>query len=96
MERHVFARFQRGLDAGHVCRAVNGLPVDFEQNKLLITQAYAGDLQKNVVIAERKNAKVEVKPMPKDLFPPENPVKPDAAAGVGDKAKAARNTAPKQ
>jgi peptidyl-prolyl cis-trans isomerase C len=53
---------------------------EFEVNKLGILEAYAADLQRNVLDAERKNAKIEVKPMPKDLFPPEQPVAPAGAA----------------
>jgi peptidyl-prolyl cis-trans isomerase C len=45
-----------------------GKQPDFEQNKPYIIQAFAGDLQKNLLEAERKKAKIEVKPMPKDLF----------------------------
>ncbi len=41
---------------------------DFEQYKVGILNAYATDLQKDVVTAERKEAKIEIKPMPKDLF----------------------------
>ena len=47
---------------------------DFEQNRPYILQFYAADLQKNVLAAERKTAKIDVKPMPRDLFPPEQPV----------------------
>jgi peptidyl-prolyl cis-trans isomerase C len=50
-----------------------GRPVDFEQNKPYILNAYAGELQKNLLTEERKRAKIEVKPMPKDLFPPAAP-----------------------
>jgi parvulin-like peptidyl-prolyl isomerase len=67
-----------------------GKPVDFDQNKPQIFQAYAGDLQKNVVIAERKNAKIDIKPMPKDLFPAEAPSEKPAAI-----EKAATPAAPK-
>jgi len=68
---------------------------DFEQNKAYIVNAYAADLQKNVLAAERKTAKIDVKPMPKDLFPPEQPaagVEPGAAAAT---PKAATTPAPK-
>lgn len=47
-----------------------GKPVDFEQNKPYITSGYAAELQRNLLTEARKAAKVEVKPMPKDLFPP--------------------------
>ena len=46
-----------------------GRPIDFDQNKPYIVQAYAGELQKNLLTEERKRAKIEIKPMPKDLFP---------------------------
>jgi parvulin-like peptidyl-prolyl isomerase len=46
-----------------------GRPVDFEQNKPYIINVYAGELQKNLLTEERKRAKIDVKPMPKDLFP---------------------------
>ena len=71
-----------------------GKRIDFEQNKPLIVQAYAGDLQKSVVTAERKTAKIDVKPMPKDLFPPETP---DAAVAPleKEKTKAVGTPAPK-
>jgi parvulin-like peptidyl-prolyl isomerase len=47
-----------------------GKPVDFDQNKAgIILQAFATELQKSVVNAERKTAKFDIKPIPKDLFP---------------------------
>ncbi|HZW32194.1 MAG TPA: peptidylprolyl isomerase [Isosphaeraceae bacterium] len=52
---------------------------DFEQYRMYILTQYGNELQKNILSAERKTAKIEVKPMPKDLFPPEQP----AAAAVG-------------
>ncbi|MHC5543308.1 peptidylprolyl isomerase, partial [Singulisphaera rosea] len=48
----------------------DGTPIDFEQNKPLILNAYAAELQKDVLTAQRKTAKVDIKPMPADLFPP--------------------------
>ncbi len=56
-----------------------GRPVDFEQNKPYILNAYAGELQKNLLTEERRRAKIEVKPMPKDLFPPAAPATPAPA-----------------
>ena len=53
-----------------------GKPVDFEQNKPYILQEYGNELQRNVVNAERQRAKIEIKPMPKDLFPPQAPSAP--------------------
>jgi peptidyl-prolyl cis-trans isomerase C len=69
-----------------------GKPVDFEQNKPYIQQEYANELQRNVVSAERKRAKVEVKPMPKDLFPPQAPTAPAGGAATAPAAKAAPAT----
>jgi len=57
-----------------------GRPVDFEQNKPYIQNVYAGELQKDLLTAERKSAKIEIKPMPKDLFPPATPANPAAPA----------------
>ena len=62
-----------------------GRPVDFEQNKPYIQNVYAGELQKDLLTAERKSAKIEIKPMPKDLFPnvaPANPAAPAAKAAA--------------
>jgi parvulin-like peptidyl-prolyl isomerase len=61
-----------------------GMPVDFDKNKPYIMQAYGGELQKTIVAAERKNAKVDVKPVPKDLFPQEPP--PAATGATGEPA----------
>jgi peptidyl-prolyl cis-trans isomerase C len=47
-----------------------GGAVDFEQQKPLIVNTFAADLQRDILTAERKTAKVDVKPMPPDLFPP--------------------------
>ncbi|MFO0890751.1 MAG: hypothetical protein U0790_16600 [Isosphaeraceae bacterium] len=37
---------------------------------------YAGELQKNLLTEERKRAKIEIKPMPRDLFPSAPPANP--------------------
>jgi parvulin-like peptidyl-prolyl isomerase len=66
-----------------------GRPVDFEQSKPYILQVYAGELQKNLLTEERKRAKIEVKPMPKDLFPT-----PAPAAAPGPQPAAPKATAP--
>lgn len=42
---------------------------DFEQIKPYVVQAYSAELQKRIVEEERKNAKIDQKPMPKDFFP---------------------------
>jgi peptidyl-prolyl cis-trans isomerase C len=66
-----------------------GKDPDFEQNKPYIYNAYANDLQKEVVTAEKKLAKIDIKPMPKDLFPPEAPAAPTAPDAGAEKAKTA-------
>jgi peptidyl-prolyl cis-trans isomerase C len=71
-----------------------GKPVDFEQNKPAILQAYATELQRTVVTAERKSAKIDVKPMPKDLFPAAPATPPASAPGGTEKAKTAGAAAP--
>jgi peptidyl-prolyl cis-trans isomerase C len=57
-----------------------GTPVDFEQNKLLIQGEYAIDLQERIVASMRKTAKIDIKPMPADLFP-KAPTPPPGAPG---------------
>jgi parvulin-like peptidyl-prolyl isomerase len=64
-----------------------GRPVDFEQNKPYILNAYAGELQKNLLTAERKRAKIEIKPLPKDLFPSAAPAAPATTKGAGPATK---------
>ncbi len=75
-----------------------GKDPDFEQNKPYIRNAYANDLQKEVVTAEKKLAKIDIKPMPKDLFPPQAPTAPTAPAAGAEKAKTAgaEGATPKQ
>jgi peptidyl-prolyl cis-trans isomerase C len=69
-----------------------GKPVDFEQNKPFIFQEYGNELQKNVVTAERQRAKIDIKPMPKDLFPSPAPAAPATAPGAAPAPKAAAAT----
>jgi peptidyl-prolyl cis-trans isomerase C len=85
-----------------------GKEPDFEQNKPYIYNAYATDLQKEVVAAEKKMAKIDIKPMPKDLFPPAATTAPGGEAlpttatpvpaGEAEKAEGAAGSAavPKQ
>ncbi len=56
-----------------------GKEPDFEQNKPYIFNQFAADLQKEIVTAQRKGAKIDIKPMPKDLFPPAPGLRPRAA-----------------
>ncbi len=63
---------------------------EFEQSKPYILNAYRMELEKNIVSEERKTAKIEQKPMPKDLFPaapaqaaaPATPAATPAAGGA--------------
>jgi peptidyl-prolyl cis-trans isomerase C len=72
-----------------------GKPIDFEQNRPYILQAFGGDLQKTIVTAERKNAKIDVKPMPKDLFPSEPAAPPAQAGAAAPKTTVEGTAAPK-
>jgi peptidyl-prolyl cis-trans isomerase C len=56
-----------------------GAPVDIEQHKSLILTTYAAELQKELLTAQRKSAKIDIKPMPADLFPPAAPPTIDSA-----------------
>ncbi len=62
-----------------------GSPANFEQEKPRILTEYATDLQERVVTKMRETAKIDVKPMPADLFPkapqPTQGAAPDPAAG---------------
>ncbi len=46
-----------------------GTPVKFEENKPFIQNEYETDLQERIVAETRKTAKIDIKPMPTDLFP---------------------------
>ncbi|OJW18698.1 MAG: hypothetical protein BGO49_23530 [Planctomycetales bacterium 71-10] len=65
-----------------------GQPVDFEKAKPYITSAYAADLQRILLTEARKSAKIDVKPMPKDLFPNLPAQAPEAAPAPAPKAEA--------
>ena len=69
-----------------------GKPVDFEQNKPYILQEFGNELQRNVVNAERQRAKIDIKPMPKDLFPSAAPAAPSTARRASPAPKAAAAT----
>lgn len=56
---------------------------DFEQIKPYIVNAYRAELQKKIVTEERKTAKVDIKPMPKDLFPSGPPAGATAPGAPG-------------
>jgi peptidyl-prolyl cis-trans isomerase C len=58
-----------------------GARFDFEQDKPRVKLEYASDLQKQVLTAERKTAKIDIKPMPADLLPTATATAPAPAAG---------------
>jgi parvulin-like peptidyl-prolyl isomerase len=68
-----------------------GKPVDFDQIKPRIMFEYATELQKTIVTAERKTAKIDVKPMPKDLFKSQAPAAA-ALSGNADGKAATKGT----
>jgi parvulin-like peptidyl-prolyl isomerase len=72
-----------------------GNPVDFDQQKTYILQMYAADLQKQILTAERKNAQIDIKPMPADLFPPTPPASTTPAPGAASPDAAKASSTPK-
>jgi peptidyl-prolyl cis-trans isomerase C len=72
-----------------------GNPIDFEQQKTYILQMYAADLQKQILTAERKNARIDIKPMPTDLFPPTTPASTTPAPGAPSPDPSRGNSTPK-
>jgi peptidyl-prolyl cis-trans isomerase C len=66
-----------------------GTPVDFKAKKLAIRTEYGADLSERIVAAERKTAKIDVKPMPADLFPKAPPQQPGATPGQPPATKGA-------
>ena len=78
-----------------VTKRKEGTPVDpakiLQQNKGYIIQQYGNDMQYQIVADQRKTAKLDLKPMPADLFPPAPAATaPAPAAGVAPKAAAPR------
>ncbi len=72
-----------------------GTPVDFKQNQLLIRDEYAVDLQERIVAEMRKTAKIDVKPMPADLFPKApTPTQGAGPAGSPEPGRPATPTSP--
>lgn len=64
-----------------------GPKVDFQQQKPAILNQYSAELQKSILTTQRKTAKIDIKPMPADLFAPapaptsgNAPVQPKGAA----------------
>jgi peptidyl-prolyl cis-trans isomerase C len=75
-----------------------GKPIDFQQNRDAILNEFAADTQSTIVAEQRKTAKIDVKPMPPDLFPKAPPAPTtgtDATGGAAPKATSAGGAAPK-
>jgi len=70
----------------------DGTPVDFEQQKSLVQSEYLADLQEKIVAEMRKTAKIDIKPMPADLFP-KNPAPTPGPGGTPEPGKAATKAA---
>lgn len=68
-----------------------GRPFDLEQNKPYVTTVYAGELQRELLTEARKTAKIDIKPMPKDLFP----TLPVPGTAPATEAQPAEGAAPK-
>ncbi|WZO99104.1 peptidylprolyl isomerase [Isosphaeraceae bacterium EP7] len=81
-----------GLHLIQVNDRKEGKPIDFEQNKVAIFNQYVTDLQQQIVDSERKTAKIDIKPVPPDFFPPITPqnVAPAPAAAPATKPAAAQ------
>lgn len=77
-----------GLHLIQVTDRKEGQPLDFDKNRVGILNAYAADLQEKIVEAERKTAKIDIKPMPTDLFPARPAGAAPAPGGAVPKAAA--------
>jgi peptidyl-prolyl cis-trans isomerase C len=72
-----------------------GRPYDFERDREGILNEYASDLQKQIVEDQRKQAKIDIKPMPAGLIPPQNPTPGEAPKAAAPKPAAPKPAAPK-
>ncbi len=70
----------------------DGKPVDFAQSEPYIRTEFGNELQRGVVNTERKRAKIDIKPMPKDLFPSPAPAAPASGTGAAPNASPAPAT----
>ncbi len=66
-----------------------GEPFDFDQQKTAVLNQYRADLQERAITSEQKTAKIDVKPMPADLFPPAPAQPPAPATGEAPATKPA-------
>jgi peptidyl-prolyl cis-trans isomerase C len=83
-----------GLHLIYLADRKEGATVDFEKVKNDVLNQYAADMQTELVENERKSAKIDIKPMPPDLFrlvqdKPAPAPAPAARAGAGAAAPAA-------
>jgi peptidyl-prolyl cis-trans isomerase C len=69
-------------------------PFDFEQNRNTVLNQYVADLHQRIVVEQRKTAKIDIKPMPADLFPPSQPANAPGTTEPG-KAAATKPAAPR-
>ena len=72
----------------------DGAPTNFEESKLLVLSEYTVDLQEKIVAEMRKTAKIDIKPMPADLFP-KAPASAPTPGGAPPATKAASPATPK-
>jgi len=79
-----------GLHLIQVTDRKPGVPFDFAQNRTAVLNQYMTDLQERIINNERKTAKIDIKPMPADLFPPaQGPPAGAPAAGAATNKPAA-------
>jgi len=71
-----------------------GQPVDLAQHREAIINMYAADLQEKIIADGRKTAKIDIKPMPADLFQ-EQPETNSPAPAAAKAATPAEKSAPR-
>jgi parvulin-like peptidyl-prolyl isomerase len=77
-----------------------GVAVDFKQIKPRVVSMYGYQLQESIIDAQRKTAKIDIKPLPKDLYPKVSAedlkAQQGGLAGASGAAAAAKGAAPKR
>lgn len=87
-----------GFHLIQVTDRTKGRPIDFAQFHDRILESYARDAQEEIVASRRKTAKIDIKPMPADLFAPAPAATPaiqSAAPATAPPAKAKAKPASK-